>query len=389
MGMDFIVLNKKLEATENVDIYNSIIWTDRFDIPGEFEISTLATKEMFEKFPLEYYILSSHSDRLMIIETKENEADPENGSKLRITGRSLESILERRIVWEFTQLDGKLESQIERLFNDAIINPSNEKRKIANFKFRYSNDPYISEIDFKHNFIGRSLLTIVQEVCSKYHIGFKITLEGKDFVFQFYTGKDHSYNQVQNPWIIFSEENGNLLNGSSIHSTTDYYNVGLVMGEHIEGVKSDRVSVADSDSETSGIERRELYIDAGDLQHEFTNEEGAEIKLNSEEYKKELENRGIEKLNDAKEIHKFEGEGNSAEDDNIVGVDYDIGDICVFEDEFGLTEEVRVIEIIYSENNNENKHYPTFRALSEETDVEITDDADDGGSGGDVIVPGS
>ena len=224
-------------------------------------------------------------------------------------------------------------------------------------------------------------------ICDKYHIGYSITLEGLDFIFQFYTGDDLSYNQIMNPWVIFSEENGNLLNGSSIHSNTDYYNVVLVAGED-SGTNRERVTLGESSNENEGMNRREIYADARDLQRTVTDVNGNEITLNTEEYKQELETRGMEVLNDKKEIHKFEGEGNPLEGDYVVGKDYKIGDICEFSDKFGLDNRVRVIELIYSEDEKENKYYPTFRSLTEEIDVEIEDDDDNSGGGGDVIVPG-
>lgn len=385
-----MILNQDLQTVDVVDIYDSIIWANRFDQPGDFEISTIGTREMREKYGLNNYIWTDLTNRLMIIESLEQKSDPEKGKTLKVSGRSLESILERRIVWKHTKLEGNLESQIEILFNDAIIHPTDENRKISNFKFRYSNNDYISNLEFNYSFFGRRLIDIVKAACDKYHIGYSITLEGNDFVFQFYTGKDLSTNQIMNTQVIFSEENNELININVIHSNSTFCNVALVEGEkEYEDGDKELITVEVEGENWSGINRREVYIDATSVSRSTTDEDGYENIMDEEEYQEELKSKAIESLNEQKIIHKLEGEVNFPESDYGPTKEYDIGDICEFEDENGQSEQVRVIELIYSENSNERKYYPTFRYLTEEVDVEIEDDGDDDDGGGDVIVPGS
>ena len=49
-----------------------------------------------------YYLIKEDTDRVMLIENIEIIADAEDGDRFKITGRSIETILNRRIVLEKT-----------------------------------------------------------------------------------------------------------------------------------------------------------------------------------------------------------------------------------------------------------------------------------------------
>ena len=59
----------------------------------------------------------------MVIEELEIESDPEISPTLIVKGRSLESVLDRRIIWGQIILDGNLQTEIERILDENIINP--------------------------------------------------------------------------------------------------------------------------------------------------------------------------------------------------------------------------------------------------------------------------
>ena len=50
----------------------------------------------------DYYLVNNESEHVMIIEDMTITTDVEEGKRLKITGSSLEKILDRRIVWEKT-----------------------------------------------------------------------------------------------------------------------------------------------------------------------------------------------------------------------------------------------------------------------------------------------
>ena len=95
---EMYILDESFAHIYLVDAFESMIWTDRYDEAGDFELYLSAESSALGYLKHGYYLWNKHSDRLMIIETIEITTDVENGSHCKVTGRSLESILDRRII---------------------------------------------------------------------------------------------------------------------------------------------------------------------------------------------------------------------------------------------------------------------------------------------------
>lgn len=350
--MDVYVLNKNFELAMIMDVYESLIWTDRYSGYGDFEIYTSMSKEVVMNVLQNYYIVSKDSEHSMIVEGLQIKTDVESGNHYTITGRSLESILDRRIVLNTIVLDGTLESQIEKLLNETFINPEDPKRKIEGFTFKYSNDPYIESLRVQAQYTGDNVYSIINKLCIDGRIGFKITFdENFNLVFQLYAGKDRSYNQVENPYVIFSPNFENITNSEYLNDNKKYKTIALVAGE---GEGSSRKKILVGNDELTGLDRRELYVDAGDL---TSNTDGGT--LTPAMYEECLTQRGKDELLENKTVESFEGQ---VEANKIYkyGTDFYMGDICQLENEFNMQSTVRVIEYIYSENTSGIETYPTF-----------------------------
>src|SRR5512133_2365475 len=96
--MELRVLNTSFVSVGIVDSVNSMIWTERYYGYGDFEIYVEYTPEMLALLQEEYYLVLANSEKAMIIEDVSIKANPETGNKLLIKGRSLSSLLDRRIV---------------------------------------------------------------------------------------------------------------------------------------------------------------------------------------------------------------------------------------------------------------------------------------------------
>ena len=259
--MDLYVLDTDFNTVAVVDSYNSLIWTDRYQLCGDFELYLPASKSIAETFKQDYYLWSKHSDRMMIIESVTVERNAEDGDMATITGRSLESILDRRVIWGLKVLSGSLQDAVETLLNECIINPSKPERKIDNFIFEASDDPVITTLEIDTQYTGDNLYDVITNLCSERGIGFKVTLnDQKQFVFQLYAGEDRTYDQIKNPYVTFSPEFDNLLDSKYVESREEYKNVTLVGGEG-EGEERRYTAVGN----TSGLARRELFTDARDV----------------------------------------------------------------------------------------------------------------------------
>ena len=122
-----------------------------------------------------------------------------------VTGRSLESILERRIIWGQRVFNGNLQNGIQTMLNECIISPSIANRKISNFVFVPSTDPKITRLKIDNQYTGDCLYDVIKGLCEENNIGFKIVLTDENkFAFSLYAGVDRSYEQTENPYVVFS-----------------------------------------------------------------------------------------------------------------------------------------------------------------------------------------
>ena len=171
--MDLVVLNRELNAISVIDIYESFIWTDRYYRYGDFELYTAMQNNILNVIKKDFFLQSSDSDHVMIIEDWIIKSDIENGNHITVTGRSLESILTRRIIWGQKKISGNLQNGIKTLLNENIISPSDSKRKIPNFIFEESTDSAITKLTINAQFTGDNLYDAIQKICEERGIGFK------------------------------------------------------------------------------------------------------------------------------------------------------------------------------------------------------------------------
>lgn len=271
--MDLLILDDKLEPVSVLDTYNSLIWTDRYHECGDFEIYTRMSADLLSFIKQGYYISRKDSEHVMIIEKLLITADSEEGDYLTISGRSLESILDRRIIWGLKILTGTFQNGIKTLLNECIISPSNPDRKIDNFIFEESDDPEITRLALNAQFTGDNLYEAIVSMCTERGIGFKVTInEENKFVFKLYNGLDRSYEQTDNTYVVFSPGFDNLISSNYIESKSSLKNVTLVGGED-QGSNRRYTAVGN----ISGLERRELFTDARDISSDDTEDFTAEF----------------------------------------------------------------------------------------------------------------
>lgn len=343
--MDIYVLNTKLERIAVIDDYSSVIWVKRYFECGDFELYLPATQRYLDILKIDNYLCRNDDDTVMVIENIQITTDAENGSFIIVTGRSLESIVARRIVWKQTTFSGNVSGLIQKLISDNIISPLITNRKIDNFTFR---SLLASSESITKQITGDNLMEAIVAICKTYGYGWRIKLVNKIFVFELYKGLDRSRNQNVNAHVIFSPTFDNLVNSNYKFEHANVANVALVAGEG-EGVDRKQSIVGDE----SGLNRREIYVDARDLS---TNEEEP---LTDEEYESILTERGNEGLNERVIVESFEGEVETRTT-YLYRRDWNIGDIVQVENEFGISANPRIIEIIESEDESGYVVIPTF-----------------------------
>lgn len=235
--MIFFILNSNFEKISLIDTYESAIWTDRYLEPGDFELYFVIKDKLPSNIAMGRYLVHKDSEHTMIIEKIQVETDAEDGNKLIVSGRSLESILDRRIVWRKTIFDKNtlVQDAIAELIDDNVTNPVKDdgtlfdNRKINGFKFIRSNDDKIKNLKLEDGaeYLGDNLLDIIKKICDTNRIGFKIILDRDDanypFKFSLYNGKDREN-------VVFSHKMDNLLNTNYSDDTAPYKNIARCLG---------------------------------------------------------------------------------------------------------------------------------------------------------------
>lgn len=208
--MEPIILDSSLNSVDIVDLFDTFIWTERFDGIGDFELY-LPTNANLQYILPDNFVQLKESTRTMVIESLYLNTDIEEGNQYVVKGRSLESILDRRIIRAQTILNGNLQSGIQTLLNQNAISPTDVNRKITKLIFEASTDPLITGLTMDDQFHGQTLLDAISYICKGAGIGFKITINSSgSFVFKLYAGIDRSYGTLGDSIILFSPKMDNL-----------------------------------------------------------------------------------------------------------------------------------------------------------------------------------
>lgn len=96
--MEFQKLDDVFQPTEVIDDnrYESLIWTERYSTAGDFQLVSSDISWCMKMMPLESYVTIRESTVPMIVESHKIVKKKHSVPKIEISGRSFESVLERR-----------------------------------------------------------------------------------------------------------------------------------------------------------------------------------------------------------------------------------------------------------------------------------------------------
>jgi hypothetical protein len=200
---------------------------------------------------------------------------------------------------------------------------------------------------------GDNLLNVIEEICAAYDYGFSVKLTNGVFVFDLYKGVNRSWEQMENKHIVFSANYDNLITSDYESDHAEICNIALVAGE---GEGSERkTTTTHHGTEPQGLGRRELYVDARDLS--TNNGEIAD-----DVYTAQLVQRGIESLAERVELILFESEIESKAQYQYKR-DYLLHDIVQIQANNGIEAQVRIVEIIETQDESGYSLRPTFEVV--------------------------
>lgn len=256
-----------------IDNASSVLWVERYQESGEFEIIMRATPELLRYFSdNELIITRQDTDRAMIVDNIDLTTSPRDGDILTISGKSAESIMNKRTITQretFTQqsfTDGAalcyflIQENIASYWyyhSDGTYDHS-DKMKFRFIPFlKVGNVTIVNSVPMESQPFGMNLGKFIESVCGLCDMGFRIRYDKTDgsMYYEFYRGTDKSKD------IIFSKESASMSNTEYRLNKRTYYNRAIAGGE---GEGRERVVYSgELGSRASGFELQEEFIDMG------------------------------------------------------------------------------------------------------------------------------
>lgn len=363
--MDIYVLDELLRRDTVIDQYQSLIWTERRTAYGDFELVVRSDRGMRALLPVgTKLVIPPFSHRVMMVETIENTTDDEGTALLKVSGRSMEALLDDRVnqattistgtTVEYSEVEGT-PGDIARYFFDEFCR-NNLDVPEDNIPFLVTGSLFppgsIAEptdiILFRYEYA--SVYESIKKVCEVYNLGFRLVWNEvpngapSELYFDVYTGDDRTSLQSVNSTVIFSQGLDNLSNTTELTSTAQLKTVAYVFGQN-----GSRIVYADGyDDTVTGFERRVLVVSATDIDLV----PGVDLDA-------ALEQKGKEELSKYRVVIAFDGEipqfGSYQYE-----VHYSLGDLVEQRNADGMATNMFVTEQIFISDQEGQRAYPTL-----------------------------
>jgi len=320
--MEIRVYNAELKLLGIIENQTSLIWIRKFYEPGTFELHAPVTEYNLKLLQAGNIIAKKKGglEGGVIEDLNIEESNTEN--EITAKGRFLSSYMDRRLIKSTFSFSGKAEVAMRNILSNAASIPLVELGNLNDFE---------ETVSFQATY--KNLLTYMTKLSKNSNIGFwfRPDFTNKKIYFETYKGKDRSRSQGINNKVEFSESYANLNEAIYKYNDQTYKTVAYVGGS---GEGSDRKYVTVGSGE--GLELREVFVDAKDIQ---------EDELTEEEYEAALIQRGQDALNE--DIISTSFECKTGADINFTYmVNYDLGDIVtVRKKNWGISEDLRITEI--------------------------------------------
>lgn len=358
--MELYILDDLLRRTTLFDIYESLIWTERYNTAGDFELVIASTSDTRRVFAPNTLLGINRSNRVMKIETIQNKVDDSGRALLTVKGPSLEDMLADRgarpsldnlTTTEKWDVGPDVPAAVARLiFKRVCVDGAISAADIIPFYTAGSLYPAETIIEPDDQIMVSlgidSVYSALVSICQAYNLGFRL-YKGPDtskIYFNVYTGNDRTSGQTTFAPVVFSPSMDNLTNVTELTTISDSKNVAYVYGKNGTRI----VYSAGASETTTGFARRVLMVDAGDIDLPA----GAELDA-------ALDQRGVQELAKNKLTSAFDGEISKYSSFQY-GRDYELGDLVEMRNSDGITNQMRVTEQIFVDDIQGERAYPTL-----------------------------
>lgn len=346
-NMRMEIINHKFERLGVINKFNMIQYNPKYSGIGSFELSC-ALNEENKSLIVEDNILWIEDEYAGVIQYIDKSSDNE----IKAKGKLLSVVLNWRTViktYEANKLTTGIFEELVRLNFMA-----DDERKIEGFTFINN---VIDNTAIRYQVTGKSLSDIFQSLSETYDIGYEVYLnmEEKAFEFTLFRGKDLTIgNKDGNKPVIFGTDFNNILKSEYVSDNNNYRNVAYVAGE---GEGENRVVVEVKQTESAGFFRREIVVDARDIQ-----KANSISRMTDEEYNELLQQRGKEKLSEFRKAESYDAELMSdARTGFVYGKDYFLGDtVSVVDKNLGVILSAKITEVTVTFAEDGYTVEPTF-----------------------------
>lgn len=357
--MDIYILDDLNRRTSVVDKFESLIWTERFSAYGNFELVLHSTLENRNRFKEGVRLALNESYRVMTVETIEDTSDTEGRTILKVTGRSLESILENRLARGTTAdltttpkwvLTGTPREILHDIYHNicvlGIIDPGDIIPGVTESSI-FPPDTIAEPVEeITYEIEPKTVYSAIKDLCDLYHIGFRLVrdIEDNQMYYDTYMGSDRTTHQTTLPAVVFSPGLDNLQNTTELTSISTYKNVAYVLTP----VGTEIVYDLDVPETTSGFNRKVLIVKADDIKDEDPLVATAK-----------MIQRGTEELAKNRRFAAFDGELNHNSQYRY-NRDYNLGDLVQLRNNSGAASDMQVTEQIFVSDRQGDRSYPTL-----------------------------
>lgn len=366
--MELVTLDDDRQPAKLVENYDSLIWTERFNTIGDFQIQTGDIDRFMTVLPEGQIVSLRESNVPMIVETHNIVRKKNKPTNLIIKGRSFESILDRRVAvsavsggigdWNVV---AKIPSDvayyiIEKICVEGILTADDIfEPSIVQF---ITPDDYLTSTGPNRSFsiprgnLLSAVVTLLQTeakedlsttpdtpaVVQHGIRGVRPDSSGTAIGIEIYTGTDRS------DTVYFDGTRDLLDDGSYLFSKVGSADTAYILGQ------AAAVILNKSGAPSSGINRRVILVD------------GTTSGVSDEA---SLVEHGKTSLAEAHPLAMFDGSINQDLSPYVYGVDYNLGDTVRLVGDYGLDEKARVTEYIRAEDATGVKSYPTLVTVVE------------------------
>ena len=337
--MRISVLDADFELIGEFSIYRSLIWDRRYHEAGVFEVHTAV-----EYFPLlnsGQYVYRHDRQELGVIREVNYEQTSNGARAAYCKGYFAEALLNNRVTIPGVNITGTPEEIGRALVQQFFIAPSDTARKFPQIKLGALSGLGTSvTLQSTGDAIGDKLYELerTQELSHRLVFDF----EDNTLTFEVWAGLDRTDDQEVNSPATFSNAFYNVKNVVYDRDTSAAANFAYVAGE---GEGDDRTIVEVDGRDDPGQERREIYVDARDLQRTYKDANGTERTYTEAQYRALLQQRGLEKLDEYAPVEAVNSDVDAAA--NLVYMeDFDLGDLSTYQNQdVGIETIKRITEI--------------------------------------------